>query len=95
VGYLLRPTDPLQVLKDDPAYANRKFKTGDTVGQRYDAFTECMQRGLKYLALNGMWSELGSSDYEHKSYRGLDLCSDQLTPSTKCKGTTVIMPLPG
>ena len=61
----------LQVLKDDPAFANRKFKTGDTVSERYSAFTDFLRRGLKSLALHGMWSELGSSNYEHKTYRGL------------------------
>ena len=69
----------LQVLKDDPAYANRKFKTGDTVRQRYDAFTEFMRRGLKSLALHGMWAELGSSNYEHKTYRGLLALIDYAT----------------
>ena len=69
----------LQVLKGDPAYASRKFKTGDTVRQRYDAFTEFMRRGLKSLAIHGMWSELGSSNYEHKTYRGLLALIDYAT----------------
>ena len=69
----------LQALKDDPAYTHRRFKTGDTVLQRYDAFTRFMRRGLKSLALHGMWAELGSSNYEHKTYRGLHALLDYAT----------------
>jgi len=69
----------LQVLKDDPNFANRKFKAGDTVSERYDAFTDFLRRGLKSLALHGMWSELGSSNYEHKTYRGLLALIDYAT----------------
>jgi len=69
----------LQVLKDDPAYKDRTFKTGDTVSQRYDAFTKFIKRGLKSLALHGMWAELGSSNYEHKTYRGLLALLDYAT----------------
>lgn len=69
----------LQVLKDDPAFAKRKFKTGDTVLARYEAFTRFMRRGLKSLALHGMWAELGSSNYEHKTYRGLYALIDYAT----------------
>ena len=69
----------LQSLKDEPAFANRKFKTGDTVAQRYKRFTQFFRRGLKEWALHGMWVELGSSNYEYKTYRGLYLLLDFAT----------------
>ena len=66
----------LQVLNSDPKYRDRKFKTGDTVAQRYERFTRFFQRGLKEWALHGMWVELGSTSYEYKTYRGLFLLLD-------------------
>jgi len=69
----------LQSLKDDPAYRDRKFETGDTVSRRYEKFTEFFRRGLREWALHGMWVELGSSNYEYKTYRGLFLLLDFAT----------------
>ncbi|MEM1294661.1 MAG: HEAT repeat domain-containing protein [Verrucomicrobiota bacterium] len=66
----------LQILQNDPAFRDRRFKTGDTVSERYERFTSFFQRGLKEWALHGMWVELGSSNYEYKTYRGLFLLLD-------------------
>ena len=66
----------LQVLNSDPKFANRKFKTGDTVAERFERFTQFFRRGLKEWALHGMWVELGSTSYEYKTYRGLFLLLD-------------------
>jgi len=66
----------LQVLNGDPKFANRKFKTGDTVAKRFERFTQFFRRGLKEWALHGMWVELGSTSYEYKTYRGLFLLLD-------------------
>jgi len=66
----------LQTLNSDPKFRNRKFKTGDTVAQRFERFTQFFRRGLKEWALHGMWVELGSSNYEYKTYRGLFLLLD-------------------
>ena len=66
----------LQVLNSDPRFANRKFKTGDTVAERFERFTRFFRRGLKEWALHGMWVELGSTSYEYKTYRGLFLLLD-------------------
>ena len=41
----------LQTLNSDPRYRNRTFKTGDTVAQRYERFTQFFRRGLKEWAL--------------------------------------------
>jgi hypothetical protein len=66
----------LQVLSGDPKYRDRRFKTGDTVAERFERFTRFFRRGLKEWALHGMWVELGSSSYEYKTYRGLFLLLD-------------------
>ncbi|MEM9478744.1 MAG: hypothetical protein AAGA58_03685 [Verrucomicrobiota bacterium] len=61
----------LQILAGDPEFSGRKFQNGDTVADRYRLSSEVMARGMKGLALHGMWTELGSTNYEHKTYRGL------------------------
>jgi len=44
----------LQVLGSDPEFADRKFKAGDTVAERFERFTQFFRRGLKEWALHGM-----------------------------------------
>ena len=83
----------LQSLKDDPAFADRKFKTGDTVVQRYKRFTQFFRRGLKEWALHGMWVELGSSNYEYKTYRGLYLLLDFATDPVVAARAKMLMDL--
>ena len=83
----------LQSLKDDPAFANRKFKTGDTVAARYERFTRFFRRGLKEWALHGMWVELGSSNYEYKTYRGLYLLLDFATDPVVAARARMLMDL--
>lgn len=61
----------LIALNGDPEFAQRKFKNGDTVAERYDHATRWWRRGMKDLALHGMWGELGSSNYESKTFRAL------------------------
>ncbi|MEO0509925.1 MAG: HEAT repeat domain-containing protein [Verrucomicrobiota bacterium] len=58
----------LGVLKDDPEYRNRKFKEGDTVIERYEAWNEFFKEFLKFWALNGLWVEHASSNYEYHTY---------------------------
>jgi len=83
----------LQSLKDDPAFANRKFKTGDTVAERYERFTQFFRRGLKEWALYGMWVELGSTSYEYKTYRGLFLLLDFATDPVVAARARMLMDL--
>lgn len=61
----------LQTLLGDPQFKDRRFMAGDTVKERYDAYNQFYQRGIKQWALHGLWVELGSSNYEYKTYRGL------------------------
>ncbi len=61
----------LQTLLGDPKFKERRFMAGDTVEERYDAYNQFYQRGIKQWALHGLWIELGSSNYEYKTYRGL------------------------
>jgi HEAT repeat protein len=58
----------LSVLKDDPAYADRKFTAGDTVTERFNAWNGYFGEFLKDWALNGLWVELGSTCYEYHTY---------------------------
>jgi len=83
----------LQVLNSDPKYRNRKFKTGDTVAERYERFTRFFQRGLKAWALHGMWVELGSTSYEYKTYRGLFLLLDFATDPVVAARARMLMDL--
>jgi len=61
----------LIALNGGPEFAQRKFKNGDTVAERYEYFTQWWRRSLKDAALHGLWGELGSSNYESKTYRAL------------------------
>ncbi len=83
----------LQSLHSDPTFKNRKFKTGDTVAQRYERFTRFFRRGLKEWALHGMWVELGSSSYEYKTYRGLFLLLDFATDPVVAARARMLMDL--
>ena len=83
----------LQTLNSDPKFANRKFKTGDTVAERYERFTRFFRRGLKEWALHGMWVELGSSSYEYKTYRGLYLLLDFATDPVVAARARMLMDL--
>jgi len=83
----------LQSLNNDPAYRDRRFKTGDTVAQRYERFTRFFRRGLKEWALHGMWVELGSSNYEYKTYRGLYLLLDFATDPVVAARARMLMDL--
>ncbi|MHC5056839.1 MAG: HEAT repeat domain-containing protein [Planctomycetota bacterium] len=83
----------LQSLNSDPRYRNRRFKTGDTVAQRYERFTRFFRRGLKEWALHGMWVELGSSNYEYKTYRGLFLLLDFATDPVVAARARMLMDL--
>ncbi|MHC4248484.1 MAG: HEAT repeat domain-containing protein [Planctomycetota bacterium] len=83
----------LQSLNSDPRYRNRIFKTGDTVAQRYERFTQFFRRGLKEWALHGMWVELGSSNYEYKTYRGLYLLLDFATDPVVAARARMLMDL--
>ena len=83
----------LQSLNSDPVYRNRKFKTEDTVAQRYERFTQFFRRGLKEWALHGMWVELGSSNYEYKTYRGLYLLLDFATDPVVAARARMLMDL--
>lgn len=61
----------LIALNGDPEFARRAFKNGDTVAERYEHYTRWWRRGLKDMALYGMWGELGSSNYESKTFKAL------------------------
>jgi hypothetical protein len=58
----------LGVLKDDPQYKDKKFKAGDTVAERYEAWNEYWKEFLKDWALNGLWLDMASSSYDYHSY---------------------------
>lgn len=83
----------LQILKDDPEFAGRKFKNGDTVSERYKLSAEVLARGMKGLALHGMWTELGSTNYEHKTYRGLLALAEFATDPVVSKRAKMFMDL--
>jgi len=56
------------VMKDDPAYRDRKLVAGDTVQERYEAYVRFYREALKHWALYGIQYQLGSSAYTYKTY---------------------------
>ena len=97
----------LQSLKDDPAFRNRKFKIpdtknaifpkvaqgGDTVLERYEAMTEYFRVGLKQCALHGLFNELASPHYEHKTYIALRWLLDYAADPVVAKRMAMFMDL--
>ena len=68
MNFMTRDYLSLAILKDDPEYRDRKFKGGDTVTERFNAWNEFFKEFLKYWGLNGLWMEHGSSSYEYHTY---------------------------
>jgi hypothetical protein len=58
----------LGVLKDDPAYKNRKLQNGDTVTERYEYWNKAFKQHLETWVRYGLWDELGSSNYEYHTF---------------------------
>lgn len=56
------------VMKDDPAYRDRKLVAGDTVKERYEAYVRFYREAIKQWALYGIQYQLGSSAYTYKTY---------------------------
>lgn len=51
-------------LREFPEYRNRKFKTGETVEERYHILNQLLIESFTDWALNGLTPELGSGGYE-------------------------------
>ena len=58
----------LSVLKDDPKYRDETLEAGDTLPERYEAFTRFYREAVKHWALYGIQYQLGSSAYTYKTY---------------------------
>ncbi len=58
----------LEILKDDPKYKDRTFSQGDTVQERYRYWRETFTKHLEHWVANGLWDELGSSNYEYHTF---------------------------
>jgi len=58
----------LSVLKDDPAYRDKKLAAGDTLQERYEAYIRFYREALKHWALYGIQYQLGSPAYTYKTY---------------------------
>lgn len=61
----------VSVLKDDPEYRDQKSAYGDTVGECYEAWNTYFRRAIKDWSLHGLWQELGSTNYEYRTYSAL------------------------
>jgi HEAT repeat protein len=61
----------VSVLKDDPEYQDRKSEYGDTVTECYEAWNRYFRRAIKDWSLHGLWRELGSTNYEYRTYSAL------------------------
>ena len=58
----------LSVLKDDPVYRDKTLTGGDTVRERYNAFTRFYREAIRHWALCGIQYQLGSCAYTYKTY---------------------------
>jgi len=56
------------IMKDDPAYRDKKLVAGDTIKQRYEAYVRFYREAVKQWALYGIQYQLGSSAYTYKTY---------------------------
>ncbi len=59
------------LLKDDPAYRDRKLKDGHTVAEHADAYTAFFREWPRKRAETGLWIEIGSNTYQKYSWPGL------------------------
>ena len=59
------------MLKDDPAYRDRKLSDGHTVAEHADAYTAFYREWPRKRAETGLWAEVGSNTYQKYSWPGL------------------------
>ncbi len=59
------------LLKDDPAYRDRKLADGHTVAEHADAYTAFYREWPIKRAATGLWVEVGSNTYQKYSWPGL------------------------
>ncbi|MEO6740768.1 MAG: hypothetical protein ABIP20_10980, partial [Chthoniobacteraceae bacterium] len=59
------------LLKDDPAYCDRKLTDGHTVAEHADAYTAFYREWPRKRAETGLWVEVGSNGYQKYSWPGL------------------------
>ncbi len=59
------------LLKDDPAYRDRKLKDGHTVAEHADAYTVFFREWPRKRAETGLWVEIGSNTYQKYSWPDL------------------------
>ncbi|MHC4744391.1 MAG: HEAT repeat domain-containing protein, partial [Planctomycetota bacterium] len=57
----------LSVMKDDPAYRDKKLVAGDTMQERYEAYVRFYREAVRQWALYGIQYQLGSSAYTYKT----------------------------
>jgi hypothetical protein len=61
----------LSAMKDDPAYKDRTFRSGETVSARYETMTRWLKEAFRDWSLNGLTFELGSPGYEVATWGSL------------------------
>lgn len=59
------------VLKEDPAYKDRKLADGHTVSEHAEAYTTFFREWPRSRAKSGLWVEVGSSTYQKYSWPAL------------------------
>jgi len=69
----LRPSYYLvaSVLKDDPAYKERRYDDGHTAAEHYAAYNAYFREWPRKRAMIGMWFEMGSNTYQKYSWPAL------------------------
>jgi hypothetical protein len=79
-------------IKDDPAYRDRKYH-GFTAAEHYARLTEFYRKNMKAKALNGIWFEVGSVQYEKFNFTTLLLLADHAPDETVRRYARMLMDL--
>ncbi|MBL7016386.1 MAG: hypothetical protein ISR84_02390 [Kiritimatiellales bacterium] len=59
------------MLKDDPAFKDRKYDDGHTAAEHYAAYNRFFQEWPRRRAMSGLWFEVGSDNYQKYSWPSL------------------------
>ena len=59
------------ILKDDPAYRDRRFDDGHTAAEHAGAYTTFFREWPRKRAMTGLWFEVGSNTYQKYSWPAL------------------------
>ncbi len=81
------------VLKDDPDYNKRLYDDGKTAAEHYAAYNSFFQKWATWRAEHGLWTEVGSDNYQKYSYPSLFNLAELSPDATVRKQFTMLLDL--